>query len=503
MNSEQRIEKGGGRAVTRLFVVIVTIVLLILTYWLQAYRLTGLEESYIFLFDAGYIADSLSVPGGLAQLVASFLTQFMRYVWVGPLLTAAIYLGIMVGLVRCCRKPEPAVVAFAAVPCLCLFLCLESVYYKYQGHVAMLFLAMALWGYVSAARRSTPYVRLAIGAVLSMVLYYAAGSGALFAGLGMLLSDIVTRSRRWWLGAAYIILPAVMGWVCYQSGLTYTLAMALTPAMYYDLNSTYYMMIYALAGLPVCMVAAPVIARESKDKHQWIWALVLLVVIFASMLNVYAMTHSASGYATQKMRYHALHDQWDEIADMPYDGSATPFTSYRFLALAKKGELDKRMLEYRPFIDYFMKNQPLVKKADQQMMSDMYYQCEFMAAARRAAFDTDIVTPGAFNPEETCKLVNIHLAYGNYRVAEKLISQLEKTLFYRSWATDMRRYLDNDALVEADSVLGPKRRAIPATNNYISPWGLQRDLHAIVETNPGQVAAAQFLNAFMILTFQK
>lgn len=493
-----------NRTATRALILLVALVLLILTYWLQAYRLTGLEECYIFLFDWHYVADTLAVPGGLAQLTASFLTQFMRYVWVGPLLTAAIYFGIMVCLVRCCSSPEPPMVAFASVPCLCLFLCLESAYYKYQGHIAMLLCALALWGYVSAARQHAACCRrLLLGAVLSAVLYFAAGSGALFAGLGMLLSDMASRRRRWYLGVIYIALPAACGWLCHQAGMTYTLAMALTPAMYYDLNATYYMMIYALSGLPVCMVAAPVIAREKKETRQWIWASVLLVVLLGSTLNIYAMIHSSSGYEKQKMRYHALRGQWDEIAGMPYDGSATPFTSYRFLALAKKGELDSRLWEYRPFIDYFMKNQPLVKKADQQVMSDMYYQCDFMAASRRAAFDTNIVTPGAFNPEETCKLVNIHLAYGNYRVAEKMIARLEKTLFYRGWAKDMRRFLDNDALVEADSVLGPKRRAIPATNNYISPWGLQRDLKAVVDTNPDQTAAAQFLNAFMILTYQK
>lgn len=491
------------RTITRVIVIAVTLVLLTLTYLFQAYMLTSLEESYIFLFDWRYVADTVAVPGGISQLMASFLTQFMRYVWAGPLLTSAVYLGIMVCLVRCCARREPVMAALATVPCICLFLCLESVYYKYQGHIAMLLCSASMLGYVCASRRSRDGRRIAIGTVLSAVLYFVAGSGALFAGAGMLLYDMMSKTRLCYAGVFYIAVPAVFGWLCYEAGLTYTLPMALTPAMYYDLNATYYMMIYALSGLAVSMAAAPLLAGTRGGKRQWIWAVGLIAVFFCSAQNVYALIHNASGYCVQKMRYHALRGQWDVIADMPYDGSPTPFTSYRFLALAKRGELDKRLLEYRPFIDYYMKNQPLVKKADQQMMSDMYYQCDFMSAARRAAFDTDIVTPGAFNPEETCKLVTIHLAYGNYRVAEKLITQLEKTLFYRSWAREMRRFLDNDALIEADGFLGPKRRAIPGTNNYMTPWGLQRDLQAIVETNPEQLAAAQFLSAFKILTYQK
>lgn len=489
--------------ITRVIIFAVTLVLLILTYWLQTYRLTSLEESYIFLFDWQYLADTVAMPGGVAQLVSSFVTQFMRYVWAGPLLTTVIYLGIIVSLVRCCARPEPVMAALATVPCLCLLLCLESAYYKYQGHLAVLLCSLALWSYAHAARNSGAIRRIVIGSGLSTLLYFAAGSAALLAGVGMLLYDIVSRARQWYAGVLYIAFPAAFGWVCYQAGMTYTLSMALTPAMYYDLNATYYMMIYALSGLPVCMVAAALLAREKNGRGRWILAMGLLAIFFCSTLNVYGRIHNASGYCTQQMRYHALRGQWDEIAEMPYDGSPTPFTSYRFLALAKKGELDQRLKDYRPFIDYYMKNQPLVKKADQQMMSDMYYQCDFMSAARRAAFDTDIVTPGAFNPEETCKLVTIHLAYGNYRVAEKLISQLEKTLFYRSWANGMRCFLDNDAMVEADSVLGPKRLAIPATNNYMTPWGLQRDLQAIKDANPDQVVASQFLKAFKILTYQK
>lgn len=484
---------------------VVTIALLILTYWLQTYRFTSLEECYIFLFDWKYVADTLALPGGLAQLAASFLTQFMRYAWAGPLLTAAIYLGIIVCLVKCCRRPEPLMVAFSTLPCLCLFLCLESTYYKYQGHVAMLFSALALWIYTCVGRRSGTSNRVVVGEVLSVVLYFIAGSSALFAASGMLLYDVVARQPRWYLGLVYVALAAALGWLFYQSGLTYTLSTALTPALYYDLNATFYMMLYALSGLTLCMIAAAVIGRTRDEirKSEWIWASVLVAVLFISSLNVHARVHGVAGYENQQMRYHALRGEWDEIVGMPYDGSPTPFTHYRFLALAKKGELDKTLFGYQPIIDYFMRNQPLVKKADQQMMSDMYYHCDFMAAARRAAFDTDIVTPGDFNPEETCKLVTIQLAYGNYRVAEKLIAQLEKTLFYRSWAKDMRRFLDNDALVEADSVLGSKRRAIPAENHYMSPRGLQRELRSIVEVNPDQLVARQFLNAFLILTFQK
>lgn len=494
-----------NRTATRVIILIVTLVLLILTYRLQPYLFTSLEECYIFLFDWKYVGDTLMHPGGGAQLLASFLTQFMRYVWVGPLLTAAIYLGILVSLVKCCPKPAPFMVGLAAIPCVCMFLCLENAYYKYQGHTAVLLSALALWFYTNSGRRCGTSARVSAGMILSVAMYYVAGSSALFMALGMLLYDMMARQKRWYLGVVYVILAVVAGWLSYKAGLTYTLTTALTPAMYYDLKATYYMMLYALSGLPLCMLAAAVIGRmkDGAGKREWIPALAIASVPIVCMLNVYDAVHSPNGNANRQMRYHALRGEWDEIAAMPYDGSATPFTDYRFLALAKKGELDRKLRDYRPFIDYFMKNQPLVKKTDQQMMSDMYYQCDYMAAARRAAFDTDIVTPGDFNPEETCKLVTIHLAYGNYRVAEKLITRLEKTLFYRNWAKDMRRFLDNDALVEADSFLGPKRRAIPAENNYIRPWGLQRELQYIVESNPEQVAARQFLNAFMILTYQK
>lgn len=494
-----------NRTTTRVMILIVALVLLVLSYRLQAYRFTSLEESYIFLFDWGYIIDTLREPGGVAQLLASFLTQFMRYVWVGPFVTAAIYCGIILCLVKCSCKREPLMVAFAVVPCLCLFLCLESTYYKYQGHVAMLLSACALWIYTRVSRRCATSSRIVVGEVVAVGSYFIAGSSALFVALGMLLYDLTERKPRWYFGIGYIVLAAAVGWLFYESGNTWTLLTAMTPALYYDLNATFNMMIYALSALSLCMVVAAISGREKERtvKREWIWASVVLVVLFVSTVNVYGMVHGASGYDNQKMRYHALRGEWEAISAMPYDGSGTPFTSYRFLALAKKGQLVERMWEYKPFIDYFMKNQPLVKKADQQMMSDMYYQCDYMAAARRAAFDTDIVTPGAFNPEETGKLIDIQLAYGNYRVAEKLISQLEKTLFYSSWARDRRRFLDNDALVEADLELGPKRMAIPADNNYMSPWGLQRELQYVVDSNPDQLVARQFLEAFMNLTFQK
>ena len=46
------------------------------------------EEYQLFLFDSTYVWDIVRLPGGIADLLGRFCTQFFLYAWVGALIIA-------------------------------------------------------------------------------------------------------------------------------------------------------------------------------------------------------------------------------------------------------------------------------------------------------------------------------------------------------------------------------------------------------------------------------
>lgn len=474
----------------------------LVAFFSQKFIFTELEESHIFLFDTGFALSSFAAPGGFAAYAASFLTQFMIWTWTGPVIAALLYAIVLFAFTDIAFRAKAPLwlTAIGALACGCLMLCLENNAFEFQGIVAYAIAAACLWGYV---RIGTWKWRFAVGVFGAAAAYWAIGSTAIVFAASAFAYELLFWRRHWWISVLYPVVTLACGWAAVRFGVIPNLKQALTPSMYYLWNSTTYMMNYAWGAMLVLVIVARVFTRVQEDnpKRQITVYAILSVAITIIIGCLYNMIHNPDTYRVNAQRYFAKHGDWQAILDMDYPaGEGTAFTSYRFLSMAQMGVLGEQAREARPFIDYYMSNQELKQKTDNQVLSDVFFACDYMGQARRRAFDTNIVTPGAFNPEETKKLALINIAYGDYAVADKLLAQLEKTLFYARWASEQRRFLYDDAAVEADPRLGAMRRAIPPENNYMSPKGTARDLKYIFTANPDQQVARQFYDLFSSLT---
>ena len=92
---------------------------------------------------------------------------------------------------------------------------------------------------------------------------------------------------------------------------------------------------------------------------------------------------------------------------------------------------------------------------------------------------------------------------GAYEVAEKYIKLLERTLAYRDWAKERRRFLYNDKAVRADKVLGMKRKCIFSDDKLMGNGGFDNDLASIVKACPEHRATLEYLGAMYIVANQR
>jgi hypothetical protein len=136
-------------------------------------------------------------------------------------------------------------------------------------------------------------------------------------------------------------------------------------------------------------------------------------------------------------------------------------------------------------------------KTGLSLQSAVYLSWGYVAAARQAAFDANMVTPGMHNPQQLKVLVLTNMALGAPEVAEKYVNILDKTLFYRGWAQQMRRAL-NDSACEPDE-LRRLREALPQKGEYVRYDGLKGDMKDILEADPSNEILSQFYTAYQML----
>ena len=211
------------------------------------------------------------------------------------------------------------------------------------------------------------------------------------------------------------------------------------------------------------------------------------------------MYYSVAEVRPLQEQYWVEQEKWDTIIETADRRQSTFFISYLNLALAKKGMLVQRLKQYNQQpISKLMYADPVLKNG-MSLQSKVYMEWGYVGAARQAAFDANLVTPGSCHPRQLQILIQSNLVLGSYRVAEKYIGWLEKTLFYKDWAQGMRKYLDNHELISQDEYLGKLYRSLPSTDEYVKYNGISGDMKDILMANPSNHIMSQFYEAFQMM----
>lgn len=465
----------------------------------QEFRFYNIESNDLFLYDGADIWAKVLKTGGVATLLASFLTQFMRIPFAGTVIVTGIYFLTAWLLYRVLGKRNDAktMAGFSFLSAAFLFLCMENDYYRFQGHVAFVLMLAALYAYVSVSDTGWRYVA---GLVTIPVLYQIAGSVAVVFAVSAVVLEILEDGVK---GLKSLVYPAVLAltaFVYVRASLVSSWEHALTPFMYYDWPSTYFFPAYAWVTVPALILAAWLVDRmRLKPSGARILAVTGLAVSFFVAGNLYTKVHSDSYYRLIQEQYWAENEEWDKIIKTADRRKPTFLVSYLNLALAQKDLLVQNFKYYNPQdLSSLMYPTPNLKTG-LSLQSIVYQAWGYLGSARKAAFDGNIVTPGSCHPRQLQSLVRINIVLEAYDVAEKYINLLEKTLFYRRWAHSMRDFLYNPDVVREDKALGLMYASIPLTDEYARYDGIVGDMKDIHDACPSNVILAQFYELYKII----
>ena len=129
------------------------------------------EQFQLFLFDSTYVWDVVKLPGGVADLLGRFCTQFFLYAWVGALIIAVLLTAVQLLTLRLASWGRLYALSFVPSFLLWLFLLDENA--LLGGVWAVLLTLLASWAFDALPRNG--WLRHVLLIVAIPVLYWMVG----------------------------------------------------------------------------------------------------------------------------------------------------------------------------------------------------------------------------------------------------------------------------------------------------------------------------------------
>ncbi len=459
------IHKYGGIALTALFGIIAFF------FWrfIYPHALVYQEQYQLFLFDSSYMLERISLPGGIAAVVAEFMTQFYNHptlgAWIQALLLVAIQLTTWLLMKRHGQKGMQYISSF--IPALVLWYILgdESVLTTYTLSLWMVLIAMRLHTH------SLWYVLTVIP-----LTYWIAGPLMLLYALYATILSIRKKSLAINIG---IFLYAILCIGLSALWLPYPIQRLFVGLFYYRFVDI----------LPYWLIAVPILCLLVTRFR------IHPVLTIAPALLI-PLGFDAKKYELIEYDYLVRRQQWDAIIakaekqqpDLPMSVCATN------LALGMKNQLGNRAFRF-----YQHGTEGLLPKFERDFTSalltgEVYYHLGLVNTAQRHAFEAMEAIPNYNKSGRIIKrLAETNLINGQYKVAEKYLRMLEKTIFYRTWAKDKLQLIAHEEQIDKHPLYGRMRQWRLQEDFLFSDIELDKIFGQLFMHNPKNQLAIQYL----------
>jgi hypothetical protein len=418
------------------------------------------EQYQLFLFDSTYAWEIVSKPGGVADLLGRFCTQFFLFAWIGALIIALLLSAVQLLTFRLFRSAFPLGAAknvqwlygLTFLPSFLLWLFLLDEHALLGGVWVVLLTQLALWLFVKLPKG---WVRYCVLVVTIPILYYMVGPD--------------------WNGSHYHRYPTVVPTLLYAAWLTAFI-------------------------LPFVACVLHKRVAGSKNPMVVLSSFALVTAVMGSLV-----WKNANFKAEKVMKYDfmACHQQWNRIlatvnAEKPNNQIGVTVQN---LALAMHGLLADHLFDYNQ--NGILGLLPDVQSDATSPMptAEAFYQLGMIYVAQRTVFEAQEAILD-FQKSGRCykRLAQTNLILGSYEVARKYLTALQKTLFYRDWANETLPLLGNEEAIAKHPEYGRLRQFVCSDDYYFSDHVTPEMLESLYYGNTDNRLAYQYLVAYCVLT---
>ena len=468
------------------------------------------EQYQLFLFDNTYVWDIVRLPGGVADLLGRFCTQFFLYAWVGALIIALLLSAVQLLTLRLLNYQlsiihYPLLYALSFVPSFLLWLFLLDENALLGGVWAVLLTLLASWIMSWSFGRLDVWsfggwgkaLRLIILFAAIPILYWIVGPICVLFFLLQVLNPISFASSQ---SSKFKVQSSIVAFVLLAI-LLFILAShipvqprSLWFGIHYHRYPTVIPVLLWSAALSVFVLAliARFFNKPATSKSQNLKTLLFCALCF--LCGLCAVWKYSNLKAEKVMQYDfmARHQQWNRIlatinAEKPNNQIGVTVQN---LALGMHGLLADHLFE-------FNQNGILGLLPDVQSdatsplpTAEAFYQLGMINVAQRTVFECQEAILD-FQKSGRCykRLAQTNLINGKYEVARKYLTALQKTLFYRDWANETMALLGDEKAIAKHPEYGRLRQFAYKEN-------LVLDRDSSRSANPSEIDGSRLTGEF-------
>ena len=474
-------------------------------FWRYRYpfALTYQEQLQLFLFDGDYFCERLSEPGGLVRYIAEFLVQFYNGVTFGALILAVLFMLIqrLTWRLMTTVNYQLSTINYQLYPLS--FLPALMLWYAMGDESVMLTYVVAL------------VMALAVALLLRRLELVVLGKLEKLGNLVILGILLFLIPLLYWLIGPMVLLVAalMLPLTVAVVAVVYALALILLSAQYLPfpmsrvvLGISYYripeVLPYVLMAIPVVIILLVWLCRNVAEKQKkWVYVAELVVLVVGAVLII-PRGYDAKKYELIEYDYLVRTNQWNAIIakaekqmpDLPMSVSATN------LALGMTNQLGERAFDF-----YQRGSEGLLPKfernfATAQLTGEIYFHLGLVNTAQRFAFEAMEAIPNYNKSARVVKrLAETNMINGQYKVAEKYLKMLEKTVFYRPWAKRMMTMLGDEKVINGHPLYGQLRQYRLQEDFLFSETELDKICGQLFVHNPQNQMAMQYLMLMPLL----
>ena len=431
------------------------------------------EQFQLFLFDSTYVWEIVKLPGGIADLLGRFCTQFFLFAWMGALIIALLLSAVQLLTLRlsnsqlstlrsalplCSAKNSQLLYGLSFVPSFLLWLFLLDENALFGAVWAVLLTQLAFCGLL---RLPDSWLRRILIFVAFFILYWIAFGGSHYYRIP---NTFPTLFYVAWFSA--MIIPLVM-WLVVRG-------------------------------------------KKSENAQQQNNSLTSHLIPLTSYLLVVvvmgAFIWKNSNFKAEKvMQYDfmACHQQWNRIIEainIEKPNNQIGVTVQN-LALAMRGQLADHLFDYNQNGIAGLLPDIQSDATSPMPTAEAFYQLGMIYVAQRTVFEAQEAILD-FQKSGRCykRLAQTNLINGNYEVARKYLMALQKTLFYRDWANETLPLLGNEKAIAQHPEYGRLRQCAYKDDFYFSDHVTPEMLENLYYGNTDNRLAFEYLRAYYMLT---
>ena len=436
-----------------------------------------INELSVFLFDDIFFEGMMSKPAGFLHYISSFFVQFFYY----PALGAAIYVAMLYAVYRLVVKlfdlPQNYRL-LAMLPVLALLASntqmgywiyyLKQPGYWYMAVLATMLFLLALWCF----KYLNGGLRILFVVVWCFVGYPLIGAYSLVSVLLLgvySIAEAVAARKKMYIPLSVFLVSAVV--------------VAVVPQIYYKCYTTVCAEYLYFVGLPITQWADFVVAKVEHETFSywhsiityWIPFLLLLLsfvglcllvavreklpvgkraeyivtasVVLYAVLLIWVFWYNDTNFRIENKQNNAMWEcKWRDVADYARDTEkpTRQIVMNKNIALFKLGVAGNEMFTYPDGSSDILA--PMAVHLTQTGGIMSYFQYGKFNFSYRWCMENAVEY--GWRIEYLKHAVRAMLLSGEYRLAQRYIDVLKRTMFYRGWAKDMEKYISDPGLIE-------------------------------------------------------